>query len=65
VSEVTTSRGLISRRTSAPMPSFSIVPGRKFSTTASADRTSRSNASRPASALRLMQTLSLLRLTDR
>jgi hypothetical protein len=65
VSEVTTRFGLTARSTSAPMESFSIVPGRKFSITASADPTSASSASRPASVLRLMQTLSLLRLTLR
>ena len=65
VSDVTTSDGFSSRSTSAPMPSFSIVPGRKFSTTASAEQTSLSSAARPSSDFRLMQTLSLLRLTLR
>src|SRR5216684_742265 len=60
-----TRRGLSSASRSSPSPSRSITPGRKFSTSTSAQRTSASTNARSPGSFRSMATLRLPRLTDR
>ena len=55
-------RGLMARTSSQPKPSFSMVPGAKFSTTTSARSMSRRRSSLPASDLRLQVTERLFAL---
>src|SRR5579859_134964 len=59
------SRGLSAASRSSASPSRSITPGRKFSTSTSAQRTSASTNSRSPGSFRLMATLRLPRFTDR
>src|SRR5229473_2614124 len=60
-----TRRGLSSASRSSPSPSRSITPGRKFSTSTSAQRTSASTNARSCGSFKSMATLRLPRLTDK
>src|SRR5690606_18763861 len=60
-----TSRGLSSARRAVPNPSRSSTPGRKFSRSTSARRSSASSTSVPSGVLRSRAMDSLLRLQDR
>ena len=56
-----TTRGLLARTASYPMPSFSATPGRKFSTTTSAVAHSSRASAWASGCLRSSTTLCLLR----